>query len=81
MGAKRRTSQMLKYGGHVTPEPGLRAAMSLAGDNGLVVGAGTHLDTHTAALCDECGRLVARLVLQLAMVRNMRRLAGVRCRS
>ena len=35
--------------------------MRLAEDNGLVVGVDTHLDTHTAALCDGRGRLVAQL--------------------
>ena len=35
--------------------------MRLAEDNGLVVGVDTHLDTHTAALCDGHGRLVAQL--------------------
>jgi transposase len=33
----------------------------VAGNSGLVVGVDTHLDSHTAALCDGRGRLVAQL--------------------
>jgi transposase len=35
--------------------------MSIAADTGLVVGVDTHLDTHTAALCDARGRPLAQL--------------------
>jgi transposase len=35
--------------------------MRLTEDNALVVGVDTHLDSHTAALCDGRGRLVAQL--------------------
>ena len=35
--------------------------MSLAGDAELIIGVDTHLDTHTAALCDGRGRAVAHL--------------------
>ena len=35
--------------------------MSTADHAGLVVGAGTHLDTHTAAACDPRGRAVSQL--------------------
>ena len=35
--------------------------MGLGGDIELVVGVDTHLDTHTAALCDSRGRAVAQL--------------------
>jgi transposase len=35
--------------------------MSVNEDTGVVVGVDTHLDTHTAALCDGRGRLVAQL--------------------
>ena len=35
--------------------------MSIAAGTGLVVGAGTHLDTHAAALCDARGRALAQL--------------------
>ena len=35
--------------------------MSLAGDAGWIIGVDTHLDTHTAALCDGRGRAVAQL--------------------
>jgi hypothetical protein len=33
--------------------------VSIAADTGLVVGVDTHLDTHTAALCDARGRALA----------------------
>jgi hypothetical protein len=32
-----------------------------AGDADLIIGAGTHLDTHTAAICDARGRALSRL--------------------
>ncbi len=35
--------------------------VSLAGDAELIIGVDTHLDTHTAALCDGRGRAVAQL--------------------
>jgi len=35
--------------------------VSLAGDADLIIGVDTHLDTHTAAVCDAWGRAVARL--------------------
>ena len=35
--------------------------MSLAGDADLIIGVDTHLDTHTAALCDTRGRAVSQL--------------------
>jgi transposase len=35
--------------------------VDLAGDADLIIGVDTHLDTHTAALCDARGRAVARL--------------------
>jgi transposase len=35
--------------------------MRVPEDSGMVVGVDTHLDTHTAALCDGRGRLVAQL--------------------
>jgi transposase len=35
--------------------------VSLAGDAELIIGVDTHLDTHTAALCDGRGRAVAHL--------------------
>ena len=35
--------------------------MRFPGDTGMVVGVDTHLDSHTAALCDGRGRLVAQL--------------------
>ena len=35
--------------------------MNLAGDADLVIGVDTHLDTHTAALCDARGRALSRL--------------------
>ena len=35
--------------------------MSLAGDAELIIGVDTHLDTHTAAICDGRGRVVAQL--------------------
>jgi transposase len=35
--------------------------VSLAGDAGWIIGVDTHLDTHTAALCDGRGRAVAQL--------------------
>ena len=35
--------------------------MSVAEDTGLVVGVDTHLDTHTAAICDARGRVVSQL--------------------
>jgi transposase len=43
---------MTDQGGHV---------VSIAADTGLVVGVDTHLDTHTAALCDARGRALAQL--------------------
>jgi hypothetical protein len=38
----------------------LTASRALPGE-GLVVGVGTHLDTHTAAVCDARGQELARL--------------------
>ena len=35
--------------------------MSAVGDADLIVGVGTHLDTHTAAICDDRGRVLAQL--------------------
>ena len=35
--------------------------MSLAGDADLIIGVDTHLDTHTAAICDARGRAVSQL--------------------
>jgi transposase len=35
--------------------------VSIAADTGLIVGVGTHLDSHTAALCDGRGRALAQL--------------------
>ena len=35
--------------------------MSVAGDTGLIVGVDTHLDTHTAAICDARGRAGSQL--------------------
>ena len=35
--------------------------VSLAGDAELIIGVDTHLDTHTAAICDGRGRAVAHL--------------------
>jgi transposase len=35
--------------------------VSLAGDADLIIGVDTHLDTHTAALCDTRGRAVSQL--------------------
>lgn len=35
--------------------------MTIGGESDLVVGVDTHLDTHTAALCDARGRLLAQL--------------------
>ena len=35
--------------------------MNLAGDADLIIGVDTHLDTHTAALCDARGRALSRL--------------------
>jgi len=35
--------------------------VNLAGDADLVIGVDTHLDTHTAAMCDAQGRVVAQL--------------------
>jgi len=35
--------------------------VSVPADTGLVVGVDTHLDTHTAALCDARGRALAQL--------------------
>ena len=35
--------------------------VGLAGDADLIIGVDTHLDTHTAALCDSRGRAVAQL--------------------
>ena len=35
--------------------------MSLAGDIDLIIGVDTHLDTHTAAICDARGRALSRL--------------------
>ena len=35
--------------------------MSLAGDADLIIGVDTHLDTHTAAICDARGRVVSQL--------------------
>jgi transposase len=43
---------MTDQGGHV---------VSIAADTGLVVGVDTHLDTHTAALCDARGRALGQL--------------------
>jgi transposase len=43
---------MTDEGGHV---------VSIAADTGLVVGVDTHLDTHTAALCDARGRALGQL--------------------
>jgi transposase len=37
--------------------------MRFPGDSGMVVGVDTHRDSHTAALCDGRGRLVAQLVV------------------
>ena len=35
--------------------------MNLAGDADLIIGVDTHLDTHTAALCDARGRALCGL--------------------
>jgi hypothetical protein len=36
-------------------------SMRVAEDDGLIIGVDTHLDTHTAAICDARGRVVAQL--------------------
>jgi hypothetical protein len=35
--------------------------VSLTGDADLIIGVDTHLDTHTAAICDVGGRAVSQL--------------------
>lgn len=35
--------------------------MGTTGDAGLIIGVDTHLDTHTAAACDQHGRAESRL--------------------
>jgi hypothetical protein len=35
--------------------------VNLAGDADLIIGVDTHLDTHTAAICDGRGRAISRL--------------------
>jgi transposase len=53
----------------------------LAEDSGLVVGVDTHLETHTAALCDGRGRLVAQLQVPAAAAGYARLLAWARARA
>ena len=48
--------------------------MRLADNSGLVVGVDTHLDSHTAALCDWRGRLLAQLQVP-ATAAGLRKLA------
>ena len=52
--------------------------MRLTGDSGLVVGVDTHRDTHTAALCDGRGRLVAQLQVPATAAGYARLLAWAR---
>ena len=52
--------------------------MSLEEDTGLVVGVDTHLDTHTAALCDARGRLMAQLQVPATVAGYARLLACAR---
>jgi transposase len=53
----------------------------LAEDSGLVMGVGTHLETHTAALCDGRGRLVAQLQVPATAAGYARLLAWARARA
>ena len=52
--------------------------MSLDQDTGLVVGVDTHLGTHTAALCDARGRLLAQLQVPATAAGYARLLAWAR---
>ena len=52
--------------------------MRLAEDTGLVAGVDTHRDTHTAALCDARGRLVAQLQVPATAAGYARLLAWAR---
>ena len=52
--------------------------MSLAGDADLIIGVDTHLDTHTAALCDGRGRAVAQLQVPATAVGYAQLLAWAR---
>jgi transposase len=49
--------------------------MRFPGDTGMVVGVDTHLDSHTAALCDGRGRLVAQLQVPATAAGYVRLLA------
>ena len=51
--------------------------MSIAWDVDLVVGVDTHLDTHTAAICDDRGRLVSQLQVPATSAGYARLLAWV----
>ena len=51
--------------------------MSIASDVDLVVGVDTHLDTHTAAMCDDRGRLVSQLQVPATSAGYARLLAWV----
>ena len=52
--------------------------MSLAGDAGWIIGVDTHLDTHTAAMCDARGRVVAQLQVPVATAGYAQLLAWAR---
>ncbi len=52
--------------------------MSLADDTDLIIGAGTHLDTHTAAICDVRGRALSQLQVPVTTAGYMQLLGWVR---
>src|SRR5215467_14200660 len=52
--------------------------VNLAGDADLIIGVDTHLDTHTAALCDARGRAVAQLQVPVAAAGYAQLLAWAR---
>jgi len=50
--------------------------MSLSSDADWIIGVDTHLDTHTAALCDARGRAVAQLQVPATTAGYVQLLAG-----
>jgi transposase len=52
--------------------------MSIAGDADLVVGVDTHLDTHTAAICDARGKVISQLQVPVTTQGYQQLLAAAR---
>ena len=52
--------------------------MTVAGDSDLIIGVDTHLDTHTAAICDVRGRALSQLQVPATTAGYAQLLAWVR---